>query len=70
MIQQKLFLTLVAEFCSQSVLLSQTGRLNFQKFDMSKVLASDTHLMASEGKEYDVEEEHQGIVSGARIQAT
>jgi hypothetical protein len=52
-----------AEFCPQSVLLSQTGRLNFQKFDMNKVLASDTHLMASEGKEYDVEEEYQGRVS-------
>jgi hypothetical protein len=30
---------------------------------MNKVLASDTHLMASEGKEYDVEEEYQGSVS-------
>jgi hypothetical protein len=30
---------------------------------MSKVLASDTHLMASEGKEYDVDEEYQGSVS-------
>lgn len=51
-----------AEFCPQSVQLSQTGRLNFQKFDMNKVLASNTHLMASEGKEYDVEE-YQGSVS-------
>ncbi|PSN34064.1 TATA-binding protein-associated factor 172, partial [Blattella germanica] len=44
----------------QSVLLSQTGRLSFQSFDMNKVLANSTHLMASEGKEFDVEEEYQG----------
>jgi hypothetical protein len=45
------------------MLLSQAGRLKFQKFDMNKVLANSTHLMASEGKEYDVEEEFQGVVS-------
>jgi hypothetical protein len=37
--------------------------LKFQRFDMSKVFAHSTHLMASEGKEYDVEEEFQGTVS-------
>lgn len=33
------------------------GRLRFEQFDMSKVLANSTHLMASEGKEFDVEED-------------
>lgn len=37
--------------------LSTIGRLRFQQFDMEKVLANSTHLMASEGKEYDIEED-------------
>lgn len=49
------------ELSAQSVLLSQTGRLKFQQFDMNKVLANSTHLMGSEGKEYDTEEECAGI---------
>ncbi|XP_063229477.1 TATA-binding protein-associated factor 172 [Bacillus rossius redtenbacheri] len=42
---------------SQPLSLSQVGRMNFQKFDMSKVLANGAYLMGSEGKEYDTEEE-------------
>jgi len=53
---------LLAELSAQSVLLSQAGRLKFQQFDMNKVLANSTHLMGSEGKEYDAEEECSGIV--------
>jgi len=53
---------LLAELSAQSVLLSQTGRLKFQQFDMNKVLANSTHLMGSEGKEYDADEECAGIV--------
>lgn len=37
--------------------LSIVGRLRFEQFDMQKVLANSTHLMASEGKEYDIEED-------------
>ncbi|XP_030750463.1 TATA-binding protein-associated factor 172-like [Sitophilus oryzae] len=37
--------------------LSIVGRLQFEQFDMSKVLDNSTHLMASEGKEFDVEED-------------
>lgn len=37
--------------------LSSVGRLRFEQFDMAKVLANSTHLMASEGKEYDFDEE-------------
>lgn len=33
------------------------GRLRFNHFDMDKVLANSTHLMASEGKEFDIEED-------------
>ena len=53
---------LLAELSAQSMLLSQTGRLKFQQFDMNKVLANSTHLMGSDGKEYDVEEECPGII--------
>lgn len=37
--------------------LSTVGRLRFEQFDIKKVLANSTHLMASEGKEYDFEED-------------
>ncbi|CAH0564280.1 unnamed protein product [Brassicogethes aeneus] len=37
--------------------LSSVGRLRFDQFDMSKVLTNSTHLMASEGKEFDLEED-------------
>jgi hypothetical protein len=53
---------LFAECYPQSLLVSQAGRLKFHNFDINRVLANSTHLMASEGKEYD-EEEYQGIVS-------
>lgn len=35
--------------------------MNFQKFDMANVLANGSHLMASEGKEYDPDDESGGI---------
>lgn len=41
----------------QSQSLSCIGRLRFEQFDMVKVLANSTHLMASEGKEFDLEED-------------
>lgn len=41
----------------QTQSLSCLGRLRFQQFDMEKVLANSTHLMASEGREYDFEED-------------
>ncbi|KAJ8933842.1 hypothetical protein NQ314_013764 [Rhamnusium bicolor] len=41
----------------QSQSLSCIGRLRFEQFDMTKVLANSTHLMASEGKEFDLEED-------------
>lgn len=37
--------------------LSCIGRLRFEQFNMVKVLANSTHLMASEGKEFDLEED-------------
>ncbi|EFA08205.1 TATA-binding protein-associated factor 172-like Protein [Tribolium castaneum] len=37
--------------------LSTVGRLRFHQFDMDKVLKNSTHLMASEGKEFDLEED-------------
>lgn len=37
--------------------LSCVGRLRFEHFDMAKVLANSTHLMASEGKEFDLDED-------------
>lgn len=37
--------------------LSGVGRLHFEQFDIGKVLANSTHLMASEGKEFDLEED-------------
>lgn len=46
-----------AEDDGQSNPLSTIGRLRFQQFEMAKVLANSTHLMASEGKEYDIEED-------------
>ncbi|XP_050311061.1 TATA-binding protein-associated factor 172 isoform X6 [Anthonomus grandis grandis] len=36
---------------------SCVGRLRFDQFDMEKVLAKSSHLMASEGKEFDLEED-------------
>lgn len=37
--------------------LSCVGRLRFENFDVETVLSKSTHLMASEGKEYDIEED-------------
>ncbi|KAB0793551.1 hypothetical protein PPYR_13171 [Photinus pyralis] len=37
--------------------LSCVGRLQFNQFNMEKVLANSTQLMASEGREYDLEED-------------
>lgn len=39
---------------------NHTGRLNFQKFDISKVLENGSYLMGSEGREYDAVEEDSG----------
>ncbi|XP_017770468.1 PREDICTED: TATA-binding protein-associated factor 172 [Nicrophorus vespilloides] len=41
--------------------LSCVGRLKFDQFDMAKVLSNSSHLMASEGKEYDVEQSSLAI---------
>nr|CAD7594396.1 unnamed protein product [Timema genevievae] len=48
------------ESYSASVALSQVGRMNFQKFSMSNVLTNSSHLMGSEGKEFDTEEDVAG----------
>ncbi|CAH1116110.1 unnamed protein product [Phaedon cochleariae] len=45
------------EESGQLLLISGIGRLRFEHFNMANVLANSTHLMASEGNEYDVEEE-------------
>lgn len=37
--------------------LSCVGRLRFEQFNLANVLANSTHLMASEGKEFDIEED-------------
>lgn len=37
--------------------LSCVARLRFEEFKLDKVLANSTHLMASEGKEFDIEED-------------
>lgn len=37
--------------------LSCIGRLRFENFEIETVLTNSTHLMASEGKEYDIEED-------------
>ena len=42
---------------AQSPSLSSVGRLRFSQFDIAKVLKNSTHLMASEGKEFDLEED-------------
>lgn len=44
--------------------LSGVGRLRFEQFDIAKVLANSTHLMASEGKEFDLEEDSSLGMSG------
>lgn len=46
-----------AEDGNQVQSLSCVGRLRFEHFDMAKVLANSTHLMASEGKEFDMDED-------------
>lgn len=33
------------------------GRLRFDQFDISRVLANSAHLIASEGKEFDLEDD-------------
>ncbi|XP_067006130.2 TATA-binding protein-associated factor 172 [Anabrus simplex] len=43
------------------VSLSRAGRMNFQKFDICKVLTNGGHLLGSEGKEYDMEEDMSGL---------
>lgn len=50
------FLNVVDE-TEQVETLSGVGRLRFKQFDIGKVLANSTHLMASEGKEFDLEED-------------
>lgn len=45
-------------FNSHSI--SQSGRLNYENFDMTKVVKNSAHLMGSEGREYDLEEENTG----------
>lgn len=52
-----IFLLLIIEETEQVESLSCIGRLRFEQFDISKVLANSTHLMASEGKEFDLEED-------------
>lgn len=42
---------------SQNPPLSTVGRLRFLQFDMERVLKNSTHLMASEGKEFDLDED-------------
>ncbi|KAJ8949069.1 hypothetical protein NQ318_016971 [Aromia moschata] len=41
----------------QTQSLSCVGRLRYERFDMAKVLANSTHLMASEGKEFEFEDD-------------
>ncbi|KAK7868472.1 hypothetical protein R5R35_011216 [Gryllus longicercus] len=41
--------------------ISMEGRMNFEKFDMCKVLENGSLLMGSEGKEYDLEEDMSGL---------
>ncbi|XP_049802115.1 TATA-binding protein-associated factor 172 [Schistocerca nitens] len=40
-----------------AAVLARTGRMTFEKFDMCKVLTNGGHLMASEGKEFDQDED-------------
>lgn len=47
----------VEEECGGMQSLSSVGRLRFDQFDINKVLSNSTHLMGSEGKEYDIEED-------------
>jgi TATA-binding protein-associated factor len=47
----------VAEDECQNPPLSTVGRLRFLQFDMERVLKNSTHLMASEGKEFDLDED-------------
>lgn len=42
---------------AQSSSLSSVGRLRFENFEMEKVLSNSTHLMGSEGNEFDMEED-------------
>lgn len=37
------------------------SRLRFKTFDLEKVLTHGAHLMGSEGKEYDIEEDSNPI---------
>ncbi|VEN44259.1 unnamed protein product [Callosobruchus maculatus] len=46
-----------SEMDEKSEFSSCIGRLRFEHFDIKKVLEDSTHLMASEGKEFDVEED-------------
>ncbi|KAI4456700.1 tata-binding protein-associated factor [Holotrichia oblita] len=48
---------LKSEEDSQTPPLSCVGRLRFENFEIETVLTNSTHLMASEGKEYDIEED-------------
>lgn len=37
---------------------SQSGRLTYDNFDMNKIISRSAHLMGSEGKEYDTEDDN------------
>lgn len=52
-----MFFFVSVEEAEQVETLSGIGRLRFEQFDIGKVLANSTHLMASEGKEFDIEED-------------
>ena len=37
---------------------SQSGRLTYDNFDMNKIISRTVHLMGSEGKEYDTQDDN------------
>lgn len=47
--------------------ISQMGRMKFEKFDINKVLSNGSCLLGSEGKEYEVDEEVQGVILKERL---
>ena len=49
---------LLAELPGESV--SQAGRMQFDKFDINKVLSNGSCLLGSEGKEYELDDDVQG----------
>lgn len=40
---------------------SRAGRMKFEKFDINKVLCNGACLLGSEGTEYELDDEVQGI---------